>query len=81
MSIIRTKATVDQNIDLAVQLFTKGVEPVESIEWLKSQHYVVKGVTYNATSVASAINGMRRLELAVTSGKATITKTKGFKLK
>lgn len=52
-----TKATVEQTAQLATWLDSQGVTPEQSMSWLKSKHYVVKDISYNATRVATYIAG------------------------
>lgn len=51
------KATVEQTVSLAKFLVGKGLKSDECVEWLKSQSYKVRGVTFSATNVAFCMAG------------------------
>lgn len=61
-TITTTKATVEQTVSLAKFLVGKGLKSTECVEWLKSQSYKVRGVSFSATNVAFTMAGY---ELAV----------------
>ena len=56
------KASVEQTVALSKFLVTKGLKSSECVEWLKSQSYKVRGVSFSATNVAFCMAGY---ELAV----------------
>ena len=56
-TVTTTKATVEQTVSLAKFLVNKGLKSTECVEWLKSQSYKVRGVTFSATNVAFAMAG------------------------
>ena len=55
--MVINKATVEQTISLSRFLVTKGLHSTEAVEWLKSQSYKVKGVTFSAANVAFCMAG------------------------
>ena len=56
-TITITKATVEQTVSLAKFLVSKGLKSTECVEWLKSQSYKVRGVSFSATNVAFTMAG------------------------
>ena len=56
-TVTTTKATVEQTVSLAKFLVNKGLKSSECVEWLKSQSYKVRGVTFSATNVAFCMAG------------------------
>ena len=61
-TVTSIKATVEQTVSLAKFLVGKGLKSTECVEWLKSQSYKVRGVSFSATNVAFTMAGY---ELAV----------------
>lgn len=51
------KATVEQTIALSKFLVNKGLKSSECVDWLKSQSYKVRGVTFSASNVAFCMAG------------------------
>ena len=56
-TVTTTKATVEQTVALSKFLVTKGLKSTECVEWLKSQSYKVRGVSFSATNVAFTMAG------------------------
>lgn len=56
-TVTTTRATVEQTVSLAKFLVNKGLKSSECVEWLKSQSYKVRGVTFSATNVAFTMAG------------------------
>lgn len=56
-TVTSIKATVEQTVALSKFLVTKGLKSTECVEWLKSQSYKVRGVTFSATNVAFCMAG------------------------
>lgn len=56
-TVSSTKATVEQTVALAKFLVGKGLKSTECVEWLKSQSYKVRGVSFSATNVAFTMAG------------------------
>lgn len=57
VTVTSIKATVEQTVALSKFLVTKGLKSTECVEWLKSQSYKVRGVTFSATNVAFCMAG------------------------
>lgn len=56
-TLTTTKASVEQTVALSKFLVGKGLKSSECVEWLKSQSYKVRGVTFSATNVAFCMAG------------------------
>lgn len=56
-TVSSTKATVEQTVALAKFLVGKGLKSTECVEWLKSQSYKVRSVSFSATNVAFTMAG------------------------
>lgn len=56
-TVTTTRATVEQTVALSKFLVNKGLKSSECVDWLKSQSYKVKGVTFSATNVAFCMAG------------------------
>ena len=56
-TVTTTKASVEQTVALAKFLVGKGLHSSQTVDWLKSQSYKVKGVSFSATSVAFCMAG------------------------
>lgn len=76
-----TKASIQDNLDLAKQLWIKGITPEQSMVWLKGNSYVVNGIKYQATAVAQGISMLVDINSAIKSGKLSATKAKGLHIK
>lgn len=76
-TLVKTKASIEQTLALATFLFNKGLTAQESLAWLKSKSYTVKGVEFQATSVAYAIAG---IVIGVSLPKAPKSKAKKVKV-
>lgn len=61
--MIKTKASVEQTLNLGKWLFSQGVKSEQVVLWLKSKGYTLRGVYFNATYVAFVVAG---IELATT---------------
>lgn len=77
-TLTKTKASIEQTMLLAKQLWKQGVKSTEVVEKLKAQSYTVKGIQYSATAVAYAIAGMEAIATALETGKLKYTKGKGL---
>ena len=56
-TVTSIKASVEQTVALSKFLSGKGLKSSECVEWLKSQSYKVRGVSFSATNVAFCLAG------------------------
>ena len=80
-TITITKATVQDNLDLAKKLWVKGISPEDSLIWLKSKHYRVDNIQYQGTAVAQGIAMLVDINNGALAGKVGANKTKGLHIK
>ena len=57
-TLTRTKASVEQVIALSQYLYLKGLKSSETVDFLKARNYTIKGIFFQASSVAFCISGM-----------------------
>ena len=76
--MVLTKASNQQNLDLSIQLWSKGVSPEDSLVYLKQHKYVINQITYSASSVAQGIAMIDRISGGLSSGKLKSSKAKGL---
>lgn len=78
--MVTSKATSQQNLDLSKLLWSKGLTPEQSLEYLKENKYTIKGIQYSASIVAQGINMILSISEGIKAGKLKSTKTKGLHL-
>ena len=78
--MVISKATSQQNLDLSKLLWSKGLTPEQSLEYLKENKYTIKGIQYSASIVAQGINMILSISDGIKAGKLKSTKAKGLYL-
>lgn len=77
-TLTKTKASIEQTMLLAKQLWSKHHKSSDIVEHLKAQNYTIKGIQYSATAVAYAVAGMESIATGLEAGKLKYTKGKGL---
>lgn len=78
--MVISKATSQQNLDLSKLLWSKGLTPEQSLEYLKENKYTIKGIQYSASIVAQGINMILSISEGIKAGKLKSSKAKGLYL-
>lgn len=78
--MVTSKATSQQNLDLSKLLWSKGLTPEQSLEYLKENKYTIKGIQYSASIVAQGINMILSISEGIKAGKLKSSKAKGLYL-
>lgn len=80
-TVITTKASVQQHLDLSKIFWAKGISPEESLTVLKQNSYKINGVAYEATRVAQGVAMILAISSGIQSGKLLATEAKGLTIK
>ena len=78
---VPAKGSCEQHESLAIQMWAKGLTGDQVMEALKASKYIVNGVHYTASRVATGVQVLHRLNAGIKSGRVTATKAKGIAIK
>lgn len=77
-TVTRTKASIQQNLDLSKQLWAKGVSAEQALAYLKGHSYTINGIRYNGIVVAQGVAMINEISTGIKAGKLKSSKAKGL---
>ena len=77
-TVTRTKASIQDNLNLSKTLWAKGVSAEQALAYLKQCGYTINGITYNAIVVAQGVAMINDISAGLKSGKLKSSKAKGL---
>lgn len=77
----RTKASIEQNTNLGIQLWSKGVNAEDALAYLKQHKYTINNIVYNGIVVAQTVATINRIDSGIRSGKLGAAKKSGLQIK
>lgn len=77
-TVTRTKASIQDNLNLSKQLWSKGVSAEQALAYLKQHSYTVNGIAYNGVVVAQGVAMINEISNGLKAGKLKSSKAKGL---